>query len=285
MDAETVVFHVGAHKTGTSLLQKYMRDNRRRLQLRGIYYLARSEMNDLVGWGRPLVEHPEALDARISAITGNLLYRTLVTSHENTLGRPIASGGDHMYPKAAPMVDALGRLLAPYRSKVFLYVRPQAEFIESYYLQLIHQGNTFTFAEWIDSLDLDRLSWVPLADMLIEALGGERVEIIDFGEIRLGQNRFIESFFRRIDPSFDFEVDYKPRRNPSVGDKGLRLALAANPHLKTGAEKKAMRVFLQKRFSNVDYPRPTLFTEAQRQALRDRYDDEYKRITGADRGE
>ena len=280
MDTKTVVFHAGAHKTGTSLLQKYMRDNRRRLQMRGIYYLARSEMNDLVGWGRSLVEHPEELEARISGILGHLMYHTLVTSHENTLGRPAAPGGAHLYPRAAPMVETLGRLLAPYRAKVFIYVRPQVEFLESYYLQLIHQGNTFTFAEWIGSLDLDRLSWVPLTDMLIETLGGDRVEVVDFGEIRLGQNEFIQRFFRRIDPRFDFKVDYKPRRNPSVGDKGLSLALAANPYLAGSDEKKAMRVFLQKRFSNVDYPRPVLFTDAQKQALRDRYDDEYGHITG-----
>ncbi|MCZ7531697.1 MAG: hypothetical protein M5U31_15995 [Acidimicrobiia bacterium] len=280
MDNKTVVFHVGAHKTGTSLLQKYMRDNRRRLQMRGIYYLARSDMNDLVGWGRPLVEHPEKLADRVSDVLGHLVYQTLVTSHENTLGRPVARGGEHLYPGCAPMIEALGGVLAPYRAKVFLYVRPQVEFIESYYLQLIHQGNTFTFDEWLDTLDMDRVSWVPLTEKLMETFGRDRVEIVDFGEIRLGQNEFIQRFFRRIDPGFDFEVDYKPRRNPSVGDKGLTLALAANPHLNTGDEKKAMRVFLQKNFSNVAYPRPVLFTEAQRQAVRDRYDDEYRRITG-----
>lgn len=281
MTGKTVVFHAGAHKTGTSLLQKYMRDNRRRLQMRGIYYLARSDMNDLVGWGGPLVEHPEHLEERISEILGHVMYQTLVTSHENTFGRPLAAGGAHLYPRAEPMVEALGRVLAPYRAKVFLYVRPQVDFVESYYLQLIHQGNTFTFAEWIDSLDLDRLSWVPLVDMLTETFGAEGVEIIDFGEIRLGQNEFIERFFRRIGPGYDFQVDYKPRRNPSVGDKGLSLALAANPHLSTGDEKKAMRVFLQKHFSNVDYPRPALFSEVQRHALAYRYGDEYKRITGS----
>ncbi len=280
MDNKTVVFHVGAHKTGTSLLQKYMRDNRRRLQLRGIYYLARSDMNDLVGWGRPLVEHPDRLAARISEVLGHLVYQTLVTSHENTLGRPVAQGGAHLYPACAPMIEALGGVLAPYEAKVFLYVRPQVEFIESYYLQLIHQGNTFTFDEWLGTLDLDRLSWVPLTEMLRETFGDDRVEVVDFGEIRLGQNEFIERFFRRIDPGFDFKVDYKPRRNPSVGDKGLTLALAANPHLDTGDEKKAMRVFLQKHFSNVAYPRPALFTDAQRQELRDRYDDEYRLVTG-----
>ena len=237
-------------------------------------------MNDLVGWGRPLVEHPEKLEERISEILGHVMYQTLVTSHENTLGRPVATGGSHLYPKAAPMVAALGRVLAPYRAKVFLYVRPQADFVESYYLQLIHQGNTFTFTEWIDSLDLDRMSWAPLTDMLIETFGSEQVEVVDFGEIRLGQNEFVERFFRRIDPSFDFKVDYKPRRNPSVGDRGLRLALAANRHLTTNDEKKAMRVFLQKHFSNVDHPRPALLTDGQRQALGDRYGDEYRLITG-----
>jgi hypothetical protein len=69
-------------------------------------------------------------------------------------------------------------------------------------------------------------------------------------------------------------------RNPSISGKGLRMALGANPHLRTGEERKLMRVFLQKHFSNVRYPRPVLFSDEQRQWLRERYGAEYERLVG-----
>ena len=61
----TVVFHIGAHKTGTSLLQKYMRDNVRLLRRHRIYYLSRGAMNDYVGWGGNLLRDPGPLDRKL----------------------------------------------------------------------------------------------------------------------------------------------------------------------------------------------------------------------------
>ena len=45
---KTVVFHVGAHKTGTSLLQKFMRDNNTTLRRNRIYYLSRSAFGEKI---------------------------------------------------------------------------------------------------------------------------------------------------------------------------------------------------------------------------------------------
>lgn len=277
---KTVVFHVGAHKTGTSLLQKYMRDNNAMLRRHRIYYLSRGAMNDYVGWGDKLLEDPAMLDRRIRRMLLIPWFKVLIASHENTLGRPLRKAGTHLYPRAPEVIAALGQLLAPHNARIFFSIRPQEQFIESYYLQSIHEGRYKSFQEWLAEIDLDALSWKPVVDSLTATFGREHVEIVDFRTIRQGQQAYVRQFFTRIDPRYAFEVKYDAMRNPSISDKGLQMALAANPHLNSGEERKLMRKFLQKHFSNVRYPRPVLLSEDQKQALRDRYGAEYEALVG-----
>lgn len=277
---KTVVFHVGAHKTGTSLLQKYMRDNVQTLRRHRIYYLSRSAMNDYVGWGDRLLRDPEPLARKMGHMLAIPWFKVLIASHENTLGRPLVKGGAHLYPRAAEIIDALGRLLRPHRPKIFLSIRPQEQFLESYYLQSIHEGRHQPFEAWLERIDLDAISWTPIVDKLFDTFGREQVEIVDFRLIKEGQQAYVTHFFTRIHPRYTFEIEYTSMRNPSISDKGLRMALAANPHLKSGEERKLMRKFLQKHFSNVRYPRPVLFSDEQKQWLRDRYGAEYERLVG-----
>jgi hypothetical protein len=281
MSQKEVVYHLGAHKTASSLLQKYMRDNTDVLRGHRIVYLGRGEMNDCVGWGKRLLKRPEILGDRLAELLDDDGCDRLVTSHENTLGPPLKPGAPHLYPRGPEIVEQLTRVLMPWRSRAFLYIRPQAEFVESYYLQRIHQGDHVSFSEWLDDLDLDALSWRPVVDALRQQFGPDRVEVVDFGLIRQGQNAFIADFFRRIDPAVDLAPDYRPIRNPSISGKGLRIALAANKHLRSDRERKAMRIFLQRHFSNRDYPRPILFTDEQKAQVRQRYASEYEQLTGA----
>lgn len=276
-----IAVHVGAHKTGTSLIQKYMRDKPEQLAPYGVRAISRSDTNTLIGWGKALIDKPDLLGERLDAESADPAVRHLVASHENTLGRPHRASGDHLYPEAAPRVAALAGILRGRNAKVIMYLRPQASFLESYYLQLVQQGEMFTFDQWLDRVDFDRVSWRPVVEMLRDALGADRVAIGDFEEIRAGQEKFLAGFFRRIDPAIVVRPRYTTQRNLSLSEKGLRIALAANPHLRAAEEKKRMRDFLQKHFSNAAYPRPVLFAEDQRADLESRYGAEYRELVGA----
>lgn len=282
---KTVAFHVGAHKTATSLLQKYMRDNRQLLRRHGIYCVSRTATNRYVGWGDKLLSDPEAVSTLVQRPLRVPWFRLLVVSHENTLGRPFADGGAHLYPRAPEIIDGLAAALPRDRTKIVLSVRPQDELLESYYLQSVHEGGHLNFGAWLDRLDLDALSWIPLVERLYDTFGRDRVEVLDFRLIANGQEAYIREFFARIDPRRPFDIEYSPRRNPSISEKGLRLALAANPQLKSSTERRLMRRFLQSSFSNVRYPRPALLSDEQRDWLRERYGGEYERIVGSAAGE
>lgn len=272
------MFHVGAHKTGTSLLQKYMRDNVALLRRHRIHYISRGAMNDLVGWGNQLLTDPDPLAREIRTTLLIPWFTTVIASHENTLGRPLRKHGAHLYPRAPEIIEALGDVLAPYNAKIVFSIRPQDQFIESYYLQSIHEGRHERFDDWYAKLDHDALSWRPLVDTLHKVFGHKQVDVVDFRTIRRGQEAYITDFFTRIDPRFTFDIEYSAMRNPSISGKGLDMALAANPHLRSGEERKLMRKFLQRHFSNQRYRRPVLLSDDQKQALRDRYAAEYETL-------
>lgn len=277
----TIAVHLGAHKTGTSLVQKFMRDKESQIAPFGIRAVSRSDTNTLVGWGKTLIDHPERLRSRLETEVAAPKARFVVISHENTLGRPHLPSGDYLYPEAFPRIDALAAILAGFDARVIFYLRRNASFLESYYLQLIQQGEFFTFDEWLDRVDLDRVSWAPVVGHLREAFGPANVAIGGFDEIEAGQEEFLRLFFKRVDSGIDLDPSYKVRRNPSISGKGLEIALSANRYVRSGGDRQKMRKFLQANFSNVKYPRPVLFSEEQRAEIGRRYDSEYESLVAA----
>jgi hypothetical protein len=272
-----MILHVGAHKTGSSLIQKYLRDNVAEFESRRIHYVGRGDMNGYVGWGGPVRDHPHRFRGRLTQAAQSEATTT-IASHENSLGKPFSAKRPGLYPGAGRNLDALAGVLEGLDSTVVLYVRPQADFVESYYLQHLHEGGTQTFQEWIAGIDLDALSWQPLVAALRSTFGDDRVVVMDFREIRLGQDAFLARFFEAIGVDAGDGISYKPVRNPSVSEKGMRMALAVNPHLETPDQRVAVRKFLQRHFSNRKYPRPVLFDEEQRAQMSRRYDEEYEQL-------
>jgi hypothetical protein len=243
--AKRVAFHVGAHKTATSLVQKYLRDKPEQFEGRGLVYVPRGDMNKYVGWGGKLVEDPDQLGDRVRAELDKPGTRLVFLSHENTL----------------------------------ISIRQQVDFLQSYYLQLVHEGGHDSFDDWFASIDTDELSWRPMMDAVVDLFGPNSLRVIDFDQIKKGQNEFLKSFFARIDTDVDMDPNYKPVRNASISEKGLKIALASNPYLESQDERSLMRKFLQTHFSNRDYPRPELLPETTARALRERYLAEYEQLT------
>lgn len=271
-----VVLHVGAHKTGSSLVQKFLRDNRTALSANGIHYVPRSDMNSLVGWGKALHDKPELLRTRLDEVTAGK-HAIVLASHENTLGRPFLKGTPGLYPDGPRNAKALGQILDGFDYTVVVYIRPQVDFVESYYLQSLHEGGTQTFAEWTDEMvDIEALSWRPLIEALEESLGPDRVIVKDFREIKQGQEEFLRRFFAAVDVDPRISLSYAPVRNPSISEKGMQMALAVNPLLSEPKQRKTVRVFLQKHFSNRRYPRPALYSDDDRRRLSQLYDEEYR---------
>lgn len=277
LPGKLVALHIGAHKTGTSVLQRYLRENEDLMASRRVKYLRRAHLSEMCGWGDRLAADPEPLRARLTTFGWDPRFRVLIGSYENLVGRPFTRAGKgRLYPNAEKNIAALANARTRTPTKLLLSIRPPADFVESYYLQTVHQGGHETFAEWLRLVDLEALSWRPIVDAMHAHFGPENVEVVDFRRIRDGQELFLQHMLARIDQRLDTPVSYSEPKNRSVSARGLEMALAANPHLKTSEERGALRTFLQTHFSNLDGPRPVLFTEEQKAALWERYRDDYE---------
>lgn len=278
---KVAALHIGAHKTATSLLQRYLLANEGDHRRRGVLYLRRAELSRQVGWGERLVADPAPLTARMTRFRFDPRFRVLIGSYENMLGRPFPDGGDgRLYPNAARNIAALNRALARAtfgnQCRIVITLRSQPDFLESYYLQTVHQGGHETFADWLRRVDLEALSWRPIVAALHATFGRHRVEVIDFRIIGQGQEAYLRHVLGRIDPRLDLPIGALGAYNRSLSARGLAMALAANRHLGTQAERTALRGFLQKHFSNLDFPRPVLFAPEEKAALWSRYGADYE---------
>lgn len=249
-----IVYHVGAHKTGSSLVQTYLRRSPHRRVASGAAVIPRHHTNELIGWGDIVLRQPDRLRRRIEA-EARREPTVLTISHERTLGRPFEKNTSGLYPRASDVVEALARLSAGFETKVIMYVRPIADFVESYYLQTIHEGATHGFEAWLAGIDAESLAWGPVIDHLDEAFGRQAVEVGDFREIQSGQNLFLRNFLKRAEIAPWTTVRYRYRSNPSISSAGLEFALERNSVLNTIEERRAWRTYLQTHFSNLDGPR------------------------------
>lgn len=271
-----VVLHLGAHKTGTSLIQKYMRDRHKIMRRNRIAFLQRSDGNKVIGWGKDkkLSQGLPQLRRSIQR-SAWLRRRAYVISHENALGRPFLESENSLYPNAEALAHQIAGGLTDRRKIAIYYIRDQAAFLESYYLQTIHQGDHHLFDDWVKSKLDGSLSWAPLYRGLCKALGKENVLLKNFGDqIRNGQSAYLSDFFgsfMQVDAGRFDNFEYPVLRNPSVGDLGLELALKINPHLKSKIARRNARDFLQQHFSNASFPRPTLLGEERKHVLQSQY--------------
>jgi len=244
-----VVIHVGAHKTGTSLVQRYFSDQPQLTRARGIGLITRDDAsNRLVGWGDIVHERPEALRSRLEeemAMRPSVVFMSL----ENTLGRPFLPDRPGLYPDASRGAEGLAKACNGLDTHVVFYVRPIVEFLESYYLQTVQQGAWHSFQDWYGTLSGPH-EWTPAVRALDDTFGADRVLVGDFGEIARGQNQFLQQFMTRAGLPQPPTVDYEAVRNRSLSARGLEIALSINPHLRSASERRETRLFLQKHFSN-----------------------------------
>jgi hypothetical protein len=270
---KTVVAHLGAHKTATSLVQKYFREKKKYYADQGVACLTRSEISPFISWGDRVIEDPSVLAKGIKKKTRKSTGSTILFSNENALGKPLRDKPG-LYPSHAKIIPAFAKALNDFQPRIVYSIRPQWEFLESYYLQMVHQGYFLTFNQFIDEIDLTQLQWSPIIDRLNETFGKENVIVLDFGLIRQGQDVFLADFIKRcISPNVKPDLEYDEVHNASISDRGLQMALRINPLLKAG-ETGVVRRFLQANFSNLTEPRPTLMSEK----MKARYQDEYTEL-------
>jgi len=225
--------------------------------------VSRSYSNVCVGWGEKFSARPQLLKDEIKKLidAGN---KYIVVSHENSLGRPFKRECSHLYPNAKNLAESYRDHLQEFNPLMVFYTRSQSSFLQSYYIQTVHEGSTKSFREWYDPIQQTiELSWL----WSINALRSTNflTVIKKFEDLSSGgQEDYIASFLKIFLPTEDLpKFKYLAKRNISVGDIGLKMLLKCNKHVRTNAERKLLRKFFQENFNNTNYPRPTLLNDRE----------------------
>lgn len=287
MKSKRIYLHIGLHKTGTTLIQKMLGENLEALSVRGITclrtrgdYPASKLVRGFWG-GKPALE--EALrrgaDRAFRKELEDLPGDRLVVSEEDIQGKATGPNGS-LYPMASRAAECMAKVCASHETTVIIYLREQASFFESFYVQRVKQGGSLSFAEYLEDLDLDRLSWRPLVQAWRREFG--RVVVRRYEDIfSEGRDAYLRRFMRSVAPGFAPVLPADSRANAGYSEEGLRIARHANRFLDAD-QRKRLRKFLERQFSNTEGNRPGLFSEAQKADLREKYHEENEALLGGE---
>jgi hypothetical protein len=268
-----LVLHVGAHKTGTTLVQKALRANREAFATRGYDVLIRNEYENLTEgyhsrWrrqGASLGNVTKAFEMVRDAATQD----SLIISHEDILASVHSFRTGPLYAPADNVLRIAHKVLQPERTTVLLYVRRQDRFVESSYLQTVRVGSTKTFAEFMEPVTAENLRWDSLVEKIRETLPADAEMRVNYFESikELHSRPFVREFFRQtgvgVVPKFSFNTEAV---NRGYSDAALKLALVGNAELEA-EDRRKLRLFLDANFSNVTHPSPLLLTQDQREEM------------------
>lgn len=150
--ARICYIHIGTHKTGTSYLQTFLNINRSRLAQDGLCIPTAGRISPLSGHHNIAWELNQ--DDRYSCGMGSLSDLTAELADARS---PLAciSSEDFEYLYRTPdslriLVTALQRV--EYTTKAIVYLRPQLDYAESLYAELLKHGLRIGFGQFLDTV-------------------------------------------------------------------------------------------------------------------------------------
>lgn len=245
---ERLILHVGAHKTGTTSLQRWLLDNKPRLSEQGInYHLLSKEVRSAIH--RRLGERSNLKLNKLarllkSDLQGNGVW---LVSWEGLLGPPFVDG--RLYgsaPVAAKILVELRETLCCPIEVVF-YVRRQDTFINSTYVQRVKEGKASRFDAYVESIALNSLDW----NKPIDALMSRGIPVFVGFHERLceGDSAFAAPLLDRLEVK-NLTVDRLDQLNASYSGRALKMHELINTQCELSPEEnRAFRNFLTTRIA------------------------------------
>jgi len=149
---ETLILHLGLHKTATTALQDFLAGEARALVAHGVACPRLARMrSDLT----PLIASAAKPDrAALGRFVDKVPQPVLLLSDENILGAPGDILGGALYPYAENRVRRFCDQFAGRRIRLFLTLREPAAFLASMYCEYLRHNPWLGFADYARGLDL-----------------------------------------------------------------------------------------------------------------------------------
>jgi hypothetical protein len=200
---------------------------------------------------------------------------TLILTHEVLLGWPFGPPRElipqrpFLYPETKRRLIFLSRLFEGLDVQAVYYIRDQAAFLESFYIQSVQAGATYAFEDWISHIDLSRLSWRPIIDAIRAhfPICVKRFET----EYAYSQSDAVRRFLAVAAPSISADalaqISFEKPINRSLNATGISIMTEMNKLGFEPEQRNALRRVLQRYVSNLGGERPSFLSEAQNALL------------------
>ena len=177
----SVAFHIGAHKTATSHLQRCLLNASDALAEHGVLYFGPEffrQPGQSIHATFGLRDGPSArAPLRLRDLARNGHH--LVLSEENYIGPlndPAGFGLMHRYPDAGPKVAALAGAIGQ-RIDIHMAVRRPTDYLNSGYCQMLLGGKVRPFSDYRDANPTTSVDWPAVVSSLRRAEGVGRVTV------------------------------------------------------------------------------------------------------------
>lgn len=278
-----LVIHIGAHKTGSTFIQKTFNENIELLSGNGIAYfggsdarvkLTRNIIYPAVGL-RGVGEGGGDYKSKCRDIVKNRAgdHGSIFLSNENILGfcDLIASDG-YIYPESDKVLSFLNCLTEEWDVKFVYFIRNYGDFLESTYIQKIKEGRSYDFGHYKKVCDINKMSWLDSIENLKINFGSENVTIIKYEDFKNSQAKCVNNIISLLGgDGLDLKVDPNLNVNPSYSEVALELARQGNSILPKG-DVPDYRRYLIGRFPSEKYGRPNLLSEQEKYMYREKYE-------------
>ena len=230
-----LILHVGAHKTGTTYLQRMFDRNRARLRAAGLIYpdIGPNDAHHALAAPWIDVDVPEGFYGKEGP---DGLWRQLVETHADQDGTVILSAENfsRARPRRVDMAE-LAQKLAPFDEVRVVYtLRRQVELVPAVWTQVAKSRKAMPLRPYIDRVMEERLAYgVPLDHgrvyaHLLKGFAPEQIVLQDYAQARRAPGGILGSFLaltgHDLDPA---RLSSQPRSDANISPDPLAMFMAA----------------------------------------------------------
>ena len=271
---KTLYIHIGAHKAGSTAIQNVLQKSVVQLRNQSIFF-------DPSGYHLSAkLMKVSLLDEAIHKKLRTIFYQKysiireniIVLSGEGFFGDPYSG-----YNNISAIADNVFHIFQDFDVRIIACVRMQDTFIESLYHQSIKEGDSWSFEEFITSIDIYAYNWYRLLKSYEINFGKENLTVISLERTMNNDNNLIKEFFKALGADLKFDNSCLTAFNPSYNYKGIKIARLCNPILEKNEQRK-LRSFLEREFSKTLGTKFQLLPDKLRNDLAEYYSDSNRKL-------